>query len=172
MADELNVRIDLGQITKLLDAYSGARVPHTLAAGMREGILLMVRDVIVNRLSGQYLRRRTGTLQRSVAASPRVAVTSMRVTGSFGSNLEYARAHELGFRGSVGVRAHTRQTRHGAVAVRAHTRFMRLRARHFFRDTLRANVGKLNLRVKRALLILLRTGEVPTGSAVRAGFTG
>ena len=140
-------------------------------------LLDMVRDVIVNRLSGQYLKKRTGGAQRSVAASPSAVVAGNVVRGQFGSSLLYVRAHEEGFEGIVGVRAHTRRVRSrdvrarvagrrrrvatGVAFVRAHTRKMSLRARRFLADTLQQRIAGLDPRMVRAILILAQTGRIP-----------
>ena len=77
MSDGPRVTVDLEQLDGLLGVW-GDKLPRALGVGMREGLLLMVRDVVANRLRGQYLRRRTGTGIRSVTASPRVAITGKR----------------------------------------------------------------------------------------------
>jgi hypothetical protein len=204
------VVIDLGELERLVEAQ-GIKLPATVAVGLRESVLLMIADVTKNRLRGQYLHRRTGTLIRSITASPpaRPEVTLQGDGGGlvrdwFGTHLDYGRAHELGFRGRVQIPAHTRrltrnvkrakarlrqaQKRLGPAApvgglssagfavkrfahVRPHSRFMRIRARHYLRDTIAANTGKARLRVMRAVLLLLRTGRVPRGSEVRSALS-
>ena len=82
---------------------------RALGAGVRQSIFSMVAHVAKNKLRGQYLRRQTGTLIRSITASPSVEISRERVAGSFGSNLGYARMHEEGFKGRLQVRAHIRR---------------------------------------------------------------
>jgi hypothetical protein len=76
---------------------------------VRASILGMVAHVTKNKLRGQYLHRRTGTLIRSITASPAFQSSEEVVRGTFGSNLDYARAHEEGFSGKVQVKAHLRK---------------------------------------------------------------
>ena len=52
------------------------------------------RHVMQDKLSGQVLRVRTGTLRRSI--NERVAQTADSTTGQVGSNIIYARIHEYG----------------------------------------------------------------------------
>jgi len=144
----------------------------------------MVRDVTRNRLRGQYLKRRTGTLIRSITASPRIEVSEDFIRGLWGSHLGYARAHEEGFTGVVQVPGHTRRLiervsskasakrvrrslkagRKRFANVRPHGRRVHLRARRFMRDTVRDRSPEALARVRRALIHLVRTGEVPSAS--------
>lgn len=59
------------------------------------------RHVVQDKLSGQVLHARSGTLRRSITAT--VEESAGRVTGLVGTNLVYARIHEFG--GSVHVPA-------------------------------------------------------------------
>jgi len=142
----------------------------------------MVADVAKNRLLGQYLNRRTGTAIRSFPPSIRVEILDELIRGVWGSNVEYVRVHEEGFDGSVQVPAHTRrlieQVRSKAAArrvrrklragrkrfahVRAHRRRVSFRARRFMAHTARDKGPEANRRVIRAIIHLVRTGEVPT----------
>lgn len=64
--------------------------------------------VMKNKLSGQALKVRTGTLRRSITQTVNVSGTA--VTGIVGTNLEYAAIHEYG-----GVtRAHVIEAKHAA----------------------------------------------------------
>lgn len=174
----------LGDVLRLM--------PKTVAVGVRSGVFLMVRDVVKSRLTDDnppYLNRDTGTLIRSVTASPRFHLDDTRATGEFGSNLDYARKHEEGFSGTEQVPAHLRRrptkSRYARAArragfsardmrtqralmipVRAHTRHVHYRARHMFRDTVSANTAEANLRVRRALVYLHRERKVPALSAL------
>ena len=71
--------------------------------------LKLLTRVKVNKLSGQVLNVRTGRLRRSITYV--VNKTPSRITGIVGTNVEYARAHELGFSGEVSVKAHLRRTK-------------------------------------------------------------
>lgn len=189
------IRIDLDDLEEMTEAY-GTKLAKSVRVGVREAILLNVRDVTKTKLRGQYLNRRTGTLIRSVTASRSDEMTETMVRGSFGTHLDYGKAHEVGFRGQVQVAAHTRRlvrtrtNRQGQLSkksakalkrklqrglkttahVRAHSRRVNIRPRYYLRDTLRENIGKTKQRVIRALLVLGRTGKVPTAAAVRGAF--
>ncbi len=155
------------------------KLAPTVGVGVRASILGMVRHVTKNKLRGQYLRRRTGTLIRSITASPRFLVREDLVRGAFGSNLDYARAHEEGFSGRVTVRAHLRTMADqggsffsglGGVhvtRVREHARMMDIPGRHFLRDTVVERTPDAGLNVRKAVLVLADTRKVPTLTQVR-----
>lgn len=96
-----------------------------------------------NKLSGQVLKNRTGTLRRSI--NRRVTVTPTSVQASVGTNVKYAKVHEYGFKGTVQVREHLRMIKQAwgrpieerEVSVRAHARKVDLPARSFLRSALR-----------------------------------
>lgn len=177
------------RLRELIRQMRSGLFERAVAAGIKASLLWAVRDVTKNRLLGQYLRRRTGTLIRSITASPHLPVVSPDlVVGRFGSHLDYARAHELGFEGFVDVpehsrashrvRAHSRQTRAGEIQVRAHTRaehlvgahraYLVIRARHFLRDTVQDAAGPTERRLARALAIAIRTGRVASAGELDA----
>jgi hypothetical protein len=105
------------------------------------------RHVVSDKLSGQVLKNRTGTLRRSI--NQHVEETDTSVTGVVGADMNaarYARAHEYGFRGTVEVRAHLRTMREafghtlrtpGEVNVAAHSMRMNLPERSYLRSSLR-----------------------------------
>jgi len=166
---------------EFLKRFNGA-LSRTVATGIRSGLGLMVRDVTTNRLRGQYLRRRTGTLIRSITASPHIEATEDFIRGWWGSHLTYARAHELGFEGTVQVPGHTRRLiervsskasakrvrralkagRARFASVRPHGRRVHLRARRFMGDTVDAMGPEALRRVRRALIHLRRHGVAPS----------
>lgn len=85
--------------------------------------------VVTNKLSGQVLKVRTGTLRRSIHNE--VTVSSGSVTGIVGTNMEYAAFHEYGFHGTENVKEHMRTIKQAfgqplkspkKITVRAHTR--------------------------------------------------
>lgn len=86
------------------------------------------------KLSGQVLNVRTGRLRRSI--NQRVESKGTRVDGYVGTNVEYARVHEFGFRGIVNIREHLRKTKRGAHKVSAHSRNVNIRERSFLRSAL------------------------------------
>ena len=68
--------------------------------------LRLERRIKEQKLSGQVLRVRTGTLRRSVSSV--VVSNPAVVVGTVSTNVEYARVHEFGFDGTVTVREHMR----------------------------------------------------------------
>lgn len=104
--------------------------------------LKLLTRVKVNKLSGQVLNVRTGRLRRSITYV--VNKTPSRITGIVGTNVEYARAHELGFSGEVSVKAHLREIKKAwgkditprTVEVRTHSRQVNLPAKSFLRSAL------------------------------------
>jgi phage gpG-like protein len=116
-----------------------------------------------DRLSGQVLHVRTGTLRRSI--NQRVTVTDDAVMASVGTNVRYAAAHEYGFDGPVTVKAHIRRAAligvdragaRGEVYVRSHTRHMRLPERSFLRSELRDRADEIRESLREAALKAVR----------------
>lgn len=174
-----------------LGRYEGL-LGRAVSAAVRASVLDMVRHVTKEKLLGQVLNRRTGTLIRSITASPGFLVTDQAVRGWFGSNLDYARMHEEGFKGTVEVPAHLRRHARGGrferearglglslrdlrrqralmIPVRAHTRKVDIRAKHFLRDTIRERDAASRAKLRSALLHLIRTGNVPSPGQLLTG---
>lgn len=95
-------------------------------------------------LSGQVLNVRTGRLRRSI--NQRITESGSRIEGIVGTNVEYARVHELGFKGVVSVKAHARKIKQAwgkplksakVVQVAAHTRNVDIPKRAFLLPALR-----------------------------------
>lgn len=88
------------------------------------------------KLSGQVLKVRTGRLLRSI--NTRMTEKPGEVSGTVGTNVEYARIHEFGFHGNVNVKEHLRLSKNGfRLPVRAHIRRVDLPERSFLRSSLR-----------------------------------
>lgn len=167
MAD---VRMDLSEIERAIAAVSERKADSSVHAAMQAAVQSMMRDVILNRMTGQYLGIVTGTARKSITG--RADQYTRKVIGQFGSPLEYVRAHELGYQGPVNVRAHQRTRGGKSHDVRAHTRAVNMRARHFMRDTLRKESqpktgSKIARRIIKAMKIAARQGRIP-----RAGELG
>jgi phage gpG-like protein len=100
------------------------------------------RYVKAEKLSGQALKVKTGTLRRSINQS--VSDNGTSIVGRVGTNLAYGRAHEYGFHGAVTVKAHLRNITQAfgrsitptEVTVRTFTRNMNLPERSFLRTAL------------------------------------
>ncbi len=194
----MSVHIDVDAIMERLGVLK-AKLPEAALVAVRANVADAVRYAVLQELSGQRLHRRTGTLQRDVTASPkaeppRIDSPSL-ITGTVGTSLGYGKAHELGFQGTVNVRAFTRRKvavrrnsrgtvtkkttarlkaalRGGGgnvVYVRAHQMRMNIVAKHYIRDAIKAVEPKLRDYTMRALAILGRTGRIPTLSEVRGG---
>jgi phage gpG-like protein len=131
------------------------RVREALRATTRRTGLDLLRYVKDEKLSGQVLKNRTGTLRRKINFV--LSETPNGITGTVGVKLSYAAAHEYGFDGTESVRAHIRRvtsadTRawvmksyndvgrrkvsEGIGYVRAHERHMRLPERSYLRSAL------------------------------------
>lgn len=108
--------------------------------------------VKTEKLSGQALHVRTGTLRRSI--NRLVVQQGNSVYGQVGTNVAYAAAHEYGFSGVVNVREFTRG-KTGA-SVRAHTRQMNLPERSFLRSTLREHASQIREQVRAAAVEVLK----------------
>lgn len=95
-----------------------------------------VQAGVKDKLTGQVLHVRTGTLRRSI--NRKVDQSGGTTEATIGTNVVYAEPHEFGFDGLVQVRAHTRQTPSAGVAnVRAHARQMHVKESSFLRSTLK-----------------------------------
>lgn len=177
MAYEAQVQVNTKALEKHLTVINVA-LPGVLRSGLMASLIAYTSFTVTNKLLGQVLNRRTGNLIRSVLASPRIHVVSApKVTGSFGTNVDYGRAHEEGFSGDVAIRAHerrahTRQTKRGkqqvmAHTVRAHSRRMQIRARHYLRQSLLDHPGILTERIRRAIVLAVKSGRIPTVEEIK-----
>jgi phage gpG-like protein len=81
----------------------GARMPASVNNGVkREALRVLTR--VKMKLSDDVLRVQTGRLRRSITAE--FSETATSIEARVGTNVEYARVHELGFKGSVSVKVH------------------------------------------------------------------
>jgi phage gpG-like protein len=126
-----------------------AAMPARVQAGLVRAVtalsLQVQQRVQEQKLSGQVLRVRTGTLRRSITATVETAPDS--VIGTVGTNVPYGRAHEYGFHGVVTVKAHLRTItkafgralKEGSkqISVGAHPRQVNLPERSFLRSALK-----------------------------------
>jgi phage gpG-like protein len=116
----------------LVARLSGNR--DALATNLRRAVMRLAitvqSDVKDNKLTGQVLKVRTGTLRRSI--NQRVDESDEGVLATVGTNVSYAGVHEYGYQGTVSVPAHTR----GGHSVRAYAMRMNLPPRSYLRSTL------------------------------------
>lgn len=103
-------------------------------------------DVKENKLTGQVLHVRSGTLRRSI--NRKVDEDARGIMATVGTNVIYGRVHEYGFQGQVNVREHTRMGH----TVSAHTRQVDLPERSFLRSTLREREDEIKDTLRAAVL--------------------
>lgn len=120
--------------------------------------LELLAKVKGEKLSGQVLKNRTGTLRRSI--NQRVDDRGTAIVGSVGTNLSYARVHEFGVHKTVTVSEHLR---HVTMAwgrelktpviciVKAHPMRMNLPERSFLRSSLNEMRGEIRLQLVAAM---------------------
>jgi Bacteriophage HK97-gp10, putative tail-component len=115
------------------------------------------RDVQQDKLSGQVIRSRTGSLKSSIGF--RIDQSGGAITASVFSDSRYASAQEYGFVGTVSVRASLRRIREAfgrpiaekTISVRAYDRRMDLPERSFLRSALDDMTPAIREEVKAAL---------------------
>ena len=109
-----------------------------IAAGVRTAITRAAIDltgfVKDRKLSDQVLKVQTGRLRRSITY--KIESEGDKTEGFVGTNVRYARPHELGYKGRVNVRAHARSIKGKAITVRAHARNMDIPKRAFLKPSL------------------------------------
>lgn len=88
---KVDLELDRGASARIA-AMPGGIMP-ALFSGMKKAMFLAEREAKLN-LSGRVLHRRTGRLRNSILT--RVTQSTHSVTGEIGSNVVYARIHELG----------------------------------------------------------------------------
>ncbi len=121
-----------------------------LRVGMTRLALKLQRKVVTEKLSGQLLKVRTGTLRRSIQY--RIDNVSNGVIATVGSRineanpLKYAAPHEYGFQGSVNVKQHLRMmtTAFGKdvknprqILVKAHQMRVNIKEKAYLRSSLK-----------------------------------
>jgi len=129
------------QVIERLRTLPGAVNSGFLRAITRLGIELQ-REVQQDKLSGQVLRSRTGSLRSSIDLS--VDRGGNSITATVFSDSSYAGAQEYGFAGAVSVRASLRRIREAfgrpiaekTINVRSYDRRMDLPERSFLRSAL------------------------------------
>jgi phage gpG-like protein len=87
--------------------------PHKVMGSVKSEVSRLALALLIKvkneKLSGRVLKNKTGTLRASI--NQRVIADSNSVTGSVGTNIVYAAAHEFGFKGPVTVKAHLRMVK-------------------------------------------------------------
>lgn len=111
----------------------------TAVAKRIQGVLFHIEGrVKEDKLSGQVLKNPTGTLRRSIHPSD-VVITSSSISGTVGTNLEYAAYHEFGFEGVSNVKEHIRKAKNSSKEslVKAHTRNVNYPEHSYLRSTVK-----------------------------------
>lgn len=122
------------------------QIPEVARQGVARAVAQLGIDlqnnVQQNKLSGEVLRVRSGTLRQSIMLQTDQSGTAL--TATVWSNLDYAAAQEYGFSGTVSIRAALRQIKEAfgrpiaakTVSVRPYRRRMDLPERSFLRSAL------------------------------------
>ena len=127
--------VRVSMTAKELQIVQGAFL-NIIERHMKKGMLVAQAEAKV-KVSGQVLKVRTGHLRRSI--STKVRRSGKAVRGILFSNVIYARVHELGFRGVVGVKKHTRKGH----PVKAHLRRVDFPKRPFLMPALKEKLDRI-----------------------------
>lgn len=145
------MKVDLkisGKARKVMREMPGVMVP-ALYRGMQKAMSLAEARVRSPYLSGKALQRRSGRLRGSITHD--VRIEGDRVVAHIGTSVVYGRIWELGFKGPVTVKGHTRNIRQAfgkaikptAVQVREHVRNLDVKPRPFIRPALKESTEKM-----------------------------
>lgn len=143
------------------------RIREALRAAITREAIALTRYVKEEKLSGQVLNTRSGTLRRKI--NYQITDNETQITGSVGVKLAYAAAHEFGFNGTVSVRDYVRhvnsrnirgslgdskrgQVASGIAFVHAHERRMHLPERSYLRSSLRENAATIREQLRSAIM--------------------
>jgi phage gpG-like protein len=125
------------------------RVPHRMQTEIQSVINRIIIELMAKvkgqKLSGEVLNVVTGRLRRSINSRLFGAGTA-KIEGHVGTNVVYARPHEMGFSGSENVKAHLRTIKQAwghplaeprTVMVSSHSRNVNIPEKSFLRSALR-----------------------------------
>ena len=142
-------------------------IPGKARDELRKAVDLMALKTLARvklKLSDDVLRVRTGRLRRSITQS--VTDDANSITGTVGTNVEYAARHELGFTGTESVQEHLRTIKAafgkaikgGAVTVpvRAHSRHVNYPAHSFLASAMKELEPEFKESVKQAVQNAIR----------------
>jgi len=137
MADK-QIQIDISGIKRLLRKLQGGTKDSVIKRSLNQGALIVAGWSKERRLSGarpRFLGVVSGRLRSSIAVSITTHVGD-EYRANIGTNVKYAKVHELGFQGDVFVRSFVRHTKKGTQFVRPHSRKMNIKARPFLRPAI------------------------------------
>src|SRR5262249_32832942 len=128
-----------------------------LARAIAELGIELRRSVQYDKLSSELLKVRSGALRSSIDLQ--VEQTGTSVTATISTDLDYGRAHEYGFAGTVNVRASLRRIREAfgrpiaekTISVRAYSRRMDLPGHSFLRSALEGMTPQIQAEIDAAL---------------------
>ena len=127
-----------------------ARLLADLKAEIKRVAIDLTAHIKDQKLSGQVLKVQTGRLRRSI--NYRITESETGIEAKVGTNVEYARIHEFGFKGTVSVKEHLRRVRKGKKAtIRAHTRKVNLPERSFLRSSVTDMKASIDERIARVV---------------------
>ena len=145
--------------------------PHYMQNALNQSVsrmaLRLLARVKADKLSGQVLKVRTGRLRRSI--NQRVVREGQGVYGYVGTNVDYGRTHEFGFKGAVSVRAHLREVKQAfgkplqdakSVFVQSYSRKVTLPPRSFLRSALREIEPEIRADMCKAMRSALPIGKL------------
>lgn len=130
-----------------------SEITPNVKANLEKSIFKLVIElqskVQSDKLSGQVLKTRTGTLRRSIAT--KVTSDSNGTVGVVGTNSDYGLMHEFGFKGAENIKAHLRTIKQAwgksitprEISVRAFTRTVDFPERSFLRSALTEMQGQI-----------------------------
>ena len=142
MSKDAELIIDSKQVDANLRRIKD-RVPQALLQSMRTATEYLRGYVVKYKLTGQYLKAHSGGAGLAGSIKSEAQLTQDGVVGRVGSNLKYARVHELGIWKGVKVKAHSRNMNGKLVSVREHMRMMKLVARHYLLHSLQETTPNL-----------------------------
>ena len=99
-------------VKELIEKLGKATAQETIEPALFRGATFIESTVVKTRLSGPrplVLERKTGRLASSLTISR--SIDRNNLTFFIGTNVEYARFHEFGFKGTIHVPAHIRRIR-------------------------------------------------------------
>jgi phage gpG-like protein len=135
MTIQFNVTVSGDAQSRVAIAQVQQRITSRLRDAIQRAALDLLAHVKAKKLTGQVLNVRTGRLRRSITQRVETEPSGV-IAGLVGTNVSYGRTHELGFKGRVPVRAHTRKLGGKSVPIRAHTRQMDIPKRPFLGPSL------------------------------------
>lgn len=119
--------------------------------------ILLQAYVKTRKLSGQALKRKTGTLSRSI--NRKIKQTPIEISATVGTNVVYGKIHEYGFTGTENVRSHLRNIKQAfgrpiaprEIMISAHSRKMVMPMRSFLRSSLQEMTPQIRAEMTAAL---------------------